>query len=60
MENLIGQVFQNWPSLAGLIVLAWVLYRQNERLMTAVLDDIKALTERVEALEVDISQLRNK
>jgi hypothetical protein len=60
MENLIGQVFQNWPSLAGLIMLAWVLYRQNERLMTAVLDDIKALTERVEALEVDISQLRNK
>ena len=54
MENIISNIITNAPNLLGLAVLAYVLWRQNERMLTALLERVTALEEKVQALSASI------
>lgn len=52
MENQIGQIIiETFPNLAGLAILAFILYRQNERLLTE-------LFERIDDLEAQVAEIK--
>lgn len=52
MEGEIGQIIiGTFPNLAGLAVLAFILYRQNERLLTE-------LFERIDDLEAQVAEIK--
>ena len=51
MDTLFSQMLERFPTFLGLIILAYVLYRQNERLLSELLDKIDELEERLRAIE---------
>lgn len=46
MDILINRLLEQTPNLAGLLLVVWILYRQNERLMADVLIRIEELEKR--------------
>jgi len=52
MEQIINNIITNTPNLLGLAVLAYVLWRQNERMLTALLERVTRLESKVTALSV--------
>jgi len=50
VDEILKTLVANAPNLIGLVALAWVLWRQNERMLSALL-------ERVAALEVKVQEL---
>ena len=57
MDELLKTIITNAPNLLGLVVLAYVLYRQNERLMSNILDDTEELKQVVQHLTARIDQV---
>jgi hypothetical protein len=57
MDDFLKWVFSNAPSLAGLLILVWILYRQNERLTGALLDEMEDLKAQISVLAERIARL---
>lgn len=53
MEDLLKLVITNAPNLLGLVVLAWILWRQNERMLSALLERVAVLEQTVAALKTN-------
>jgi len=53
MEDIVKYILTNAPNLIGFAVLSYILWRMNERLMTAVLDRLDKLEDKVQAIIVD-------
>lgn len=53
MEDILKYVVTNVPNFAGFAILAYVLWRMNEKLLDAVLTRLDKLEEKVEALIFD-------
>lgn len=47
MDILINRLLEQTPNLAGLLLVVWILYRQNERLMADMLARIEELEKRM-------------
>jgi len=58
MEELIKLVIEQSPTFIGLLLLAFVLYRQNERLLDNLFDEIDNLASEVDLMRKDIEELR--
>jgi hypothetical protein len=54
MDNFIMTLVENSPTYAGLAILAWVLWRQNERMLSALLERVSILESKVTALTVKL------
>lgn len=51
MEQLLIDLIKNAPSLIGLGIAVWLLYRQNDRLLTDMFARMDKLEEKIENLE---------
>jgi hypothetical protein len=50
MDEFVKYIITNLPNYAGFVLLAYVLWRLNNRLLDAVLSRLDALEVRVEAI----------
>lgn len=55
MDEIWKVIVTSAPNLIGLVVLAYVLYRQNDRLLTALLVRVETLEAKLETLQANLS-----
>jgi len=54
MDEFIKSLLERLPDFGGLLLLAYILYQQNNRLMDTILQEIDALKDDVEELRINI------
>lgn len=60
MTDLFLQALEQLPTFVGLILLAYILYRQNNRLLDQLFGKIDALERKVDSLQQTVSEIVTK
>lgn len=58
MDELVKLVVEQFPTFLGLILLAWVLLRQNERLLDTLFDELDNLSTDLADLRKQVEELK--
>lgn len=60
MSDIFVRVFDELPTFIGLVLLAYILYKQNTRLLDRTFTKIDALEQKVDRLEKTVSEMVTK
>lgn len=51
MDEILKSIITGFPSFAGLVLLSYVLWRQNEKLLAVLIDEVRELRQEIADLK---------
>lgn len=58
MDDIIKSILQGFPTFAGLVLVIYILWKQNDRLLTVFISELQALRAELRELKTAIQEFK--
>lgn len=58
MDTVFADLLKGFPTFAGLVILCYVLWRQNDKLLTVLIDEVRELRKELADLKTAIQNFK--